>query len=69
MSAEENKAIARRYFEDIWNKRNLAAIDELAAAIVVGYAPDATIQGTEALKQRINTGLSDYSDMHFTKGG
>ena len=63
---EENKAIARRYFEDIWNKRNLAAIDEVVAATFVGHAPDATLQGVEALKQRVNTGLAQYPDMHFT---
>ena len=66
MSTQENKTTARRYFEDIWNKRNLAAIDELVAVNFVGYAPDATIQGAEALKQRINTGLAGYSAMHFT---
>ena len=28
MSAEENKAIARRYFDELWNKGDLAFIDE-----------------------------------------
>ena len=66
IGVEDNKAIARRYFEDVLNKRNLAAIDELAAATFVGHAPDATIQGAEVLKQRVNTGLSHYPDMRFT---
>ena len=56
MSAQENKTIARRYFEDVWNKKNLAAIDKLFAANFVGHALDATIQGIEALKQRVNAG-------------
>ena len=63
---QQNKAIAQRYFEDIWNKRNPAAIDELAAAAVVGYAPDATIQGADALRQRVAMGLADDSEAHFT---
>ena len=28
MSAEENKAIVRRYFDELWNKGDLAFIDE-----------------------------------------
>lgn len=66
VSLEESKAIARRYFEDIWNKRNPAAIDEVVAATFVGHAPGATIQGAEALKQRVTTGLAHYPDVHFT---
>ena len=31
MTTEENKAIVRRWFEEVWNQRNLAAIDALAA--------------------------------------
>jgi predicted SnoaL-like aldol condensation-catalyzing enzyme len=64
MSAQENKTIARRYFEDIWNKRSQASIDELFAATFVGHAPDVTIHGTEALRQRIISGYSE--DIHFT---
>ncbi len=29
MSTEENKAIVRRYYEEVWNQGNLAAVDEL----------------------------------------
>jgi hypothetical protein len=31
MSAEQNKAVMRRYFEELWNKGNLAVIDEIVA--------------------------------------
>jgi predicted ester cyclase len=32
MSAEQNKAVLRRYFDELWNKGNLAVIDECVAA-------------------------------------
>lgn len=66
MSTDANKAIARRYFEDIWNKRNPDAVGEIFAATFAGHAPDGTLQGAEALKKRVKTGLSEYLDIHFT---
>ena len=66
MSTEANKTIVRRYFEDAWDQKNLAAVDEIAAATVTGHAPDATIRGAEALKQRIIEGLSEVPGMRFT---
>ncbi len=31
MSTEENKALKRRVIEEIWNKGNMAVVDELCA--------------------------------------
>jgi steroid delta-isomerase-like uncharacterized protein len=39
MSTEENKAAERRYYEEVWRKRNLAAIDELVAPEFVDHDP------------------------------
>jgi predicted ester cyclase len=32
MSLEENKAVARRFVEEVWNQGNLAVLDEIVAA-------------------------------------
>jgi predicted ester cyclase len=37
MSTEENKALVRRFFEDGWNKQNLALVDELLSADYVDH--------------------------------
>jgi steroid delta-isomerase-like uncharacterized protein len=39
MSAEENKVIARRYGEEIWDKGDLAAADELLDANLIDHHP------------------------------
>ena len=36
MTTEENKAVVRRFTDEVWNTGNLAIIDELFASIWVG---------------------------------
>jgi ketosteroid isomerase-like protein len=31
MSAQQNKALVRKFFEEVWSKGNLAVVDELLA--------------------------------------
>ena len=64
MSLEENKAIVRRYTEEL-NKRNLAIIDELIAPdyfTFVGYP----LQGREEFKQFITMLFNVIPDWHET---
>ena len=37
MSAEENKAIARRFYAEVWNGGDMNAADELLAADVIDH--------------------------------
>jgi predicted ester cyclase len=37
MSTEENKALVRRFFEEVYNKGNVAVADELVAPNIVGH--------------------------------
>ena len=43
MSTEENKGIARRYGEDIWDKGNLAAADELLDTNLIDHQAQALL--------------------------
>ena len=54
MSTEEDKAIARRWNDEVWSKGNLAAIDELLATdFVFNYAPPEVAPDLEAYKQTV----------------
>ena len=64
MSIERNKAIARRWNDEIYDKMNLAAIDELYATDFVwhsafpGVAPD-----REGYRQSVES-LAPFADIH-----
>ncbi len=52
MTAEGNKAIVRRFVEEVQNRGNLATLDELLAANFVNHsAPPGVPAGGEGLKQ------------------
>jgi serine phosphatase RsbU (regulator of sigma subunit)/predicted ester cyclase len=52
VSAEENEALVRRYFEEAWVKRNLAAVDELMVPNYVEHQiPDGRLTSRHSLKQ------------------
>jgi len=63
MSTEENKALLRRLFEEVWNQGNLATLHEVLAADFL-YHPD--LRGLEAYKQAIKLNLTAFPDLHFT---
>ena len=53
MSAEENKAIVRRYVEEVFNQGHIHVIDELFASDYVnhGSIPGNPVQDREGMKQ------------------
>jgi len=64
MSIEENKALVRRYMDDL-NKRNLAVIDELYDVNYVGHvAGMEDLHGPEEMKQMMTGFLIAFPDLH-----
>ena len=63
MSAEENKALARRAWE---NMDDPDIIDEVYAPDVVWHEPDQDIQGTEQAKQFIAMYKTAFPDLNAT---
>jgi predicted SnoaL-like aldol condensation-catalyzing enzyme len=56
MSAEENKALARRVLEEMFNKGNLDVAEELIAADYVDHDPamPEDIHGLEGFKEYVS---------------
>jgi steroid delta-isomerase-like uncharacterized protein len=66
-AAEANKDLVSRYFEEIWNKFNLAMVEEFFAGDAIFRAPHwPELCGIEARKQLVAALRSAYPDGHFT---
>jgi steroid delta-isomerase-like uncharacterized protein len=64
---EKNKALVRRVFEEVWVKRNLAAVDEFMAADYVEHPiPSGLSPGTESLKQAMTMYRTAFPDLKAT---
>jgi predicted ester cyclase len=74
MSTEDNKALVRRFLEEVWNKGNVAVVDELMAPNHVDHfdfpahiATPAEYQLSCVLtKQFVPRFRSVFPDLHFT---
>jgi len=69
MSTEQNKALVRRYWEDVWNKGNLALLDELIATDFDGHPlpgePDFG-RGPAGQKQLVEMYRTAFPDLRMT---
>ena len=67
MSAEENKANARRLYEEVWNKGNVAALNELMSPGVVAHQlPRPVPSGISGFKLYVKAYRVVFPDAHFT---
>ena len=66
MSVEENKAILRRYVEEIWNQGKLAVIDELVAPTIIVHFPGFDTKGLEEYRQSFTLFRTAFPDLHST---
>ena len=67
MAAEENRAMIRRFIEEIFNQRNIAALDQYLAADYVDHAVPPGVPPTrEGFKGFISGFLAALPDFHYT---
>jgi steroid delta-isomerase-like uncharacterized protein len=68
--AEANKAVVRRYLEEIANRGDLALVDELFSADSIFHGPNLPeIRGREAKKQFLVLLRGAFPDFHLTING
>ena len=65
-SPADNKAIARRYFDEILNKGSAAALDSIIAADVVFRNPPAVVKGIAEFRKLVASLRGAFPDLHFT---
>jgi predicted SnoaL-like aldol condensation-catalyzing enzyme len=64
MSLEINKAIARRFFEEVYNQRNLAVLDEILSPEVINH--NTGVRGLETARKFITANLVMFPDVQVT---
>ena len=67
MSTEQNKTLARRFIEEIWNQKNLAVAKELMAATYVFHTPGSPpglSPGQEGFQQFASAFFTAFPDVH-----
>src|SRR5215203_2152470 len=64
VSAEENEALVRRYFEEGWVKRNLAAVDDFMVPNYIEHQiPDGQLTSRHSLKQLLTMYYKAFPNM------
>jgi len=65
--SEQNKGLVRRVIEEIWNKGNLALVNELHAPNVVAHNPgNLEVKGPEGEKQLVAMYRTAFPDLRIT---
>ena len=68
--SEQNKAVVRRFIEEVWNGRNLDAIDEIISADHVDHDPAraGTPGGSAGVRAFVEMYLKAFPDAHIEMG-
>ena len=66
MSTEENKAFLRTWVEEVWNKGNVALVDQMVAANYLYHDPQNPLHGPDGFKGLHAMYRSAFPDLQFT---
>jgi predicted ester cyclase len=67
MSAEENKALIRRFFEEVWNNGKVELVDEFIAPGYVSHNHlNIDVLGPEGIKRVVIAQRTAFPDLHST---
>ena len=66
-NTEANKALAKRFYEEVFNQRKLDAVDQLCAANFVDHDPDPGQEpGAAGVKKSLGSWMGGFPDLHVT---
>lgn len=63
---EDNKAIVRRYWFELWNEKRGEVLDEIAVEDVTFHFPPGQAHQPPTLRKWFETALLAFPDVHFT---
>lgn len=67
MSIEENKVCVRRLYEEVFNKKNVAAIDDFFTPTIIDHSlPPGAPGGIEGVRLTISMFLGAFPDLNLT---
>src|ERR687883_641116 len=66
--SEENKALVRRWFDEVLTRADLQQVDELFAPNYILHGPSISqeVHGREGIRQYVATYRAAFPDAHFT---
>ncbi|MBT8365234.1 MAG: ester cyclase [Deltaproteobacteria bacterium] len=66
MSTEQNKALIKRAWDEVFNQKKLTVVDELWSSDYIYHGPQGQeLRGPESLKQFISHYLEAFPDLHI----
>jgi steroid delta-isomerase-like uncharacterized protein len=67
VTVEENKTLIRRFYEEIWNRGDIAVADEVIATHIIDHDrdPETRIRSPESAKQLVTSIRTIFPDLHF----
>lgn len=66
MSTEENKALLRRAWDEVYGQGRLDSIEEFVLDDVIAHEPDGDVRGVEGFKRYLATYLAAFPDTSVT---
>lgn len=68
-SAQKNRAVVEKYAHQLWNEKNLHAIDEFLAEDVIIHSPLGGFKGKSSMREIVNKWLTAFPDLSMENKG
>lgn len=66
MTTKSNKKVVNRFFEEVFNKRNLELVDEFISPNFINHNSSMQVRGIEGVKRGIKAQVEAFPDIHTT---